>query len=216
MITLTLPYPVSANRYWRSFSQKNRAIVVLSPDAKEYKQKVSLLASLANVKPIVGRVSLVIRLYPKRPKDAEVRIRKLGAGWDSGVQCLDLDNALKVLIDALKAIAYIDDDQVYHIDATRMEPDGDGRVEVDIAEIAIPVRATKSNPMPFGAASCQGKHPYATAELAIAVANRKGRGYGYSHYRCEVCGNWHLGHHTGKARAERIQTKQKKAQEDNS
>ena len=45
MITLTLPYPVSANVYWRSFVPRghSRAIVTLSDEAKAYKAAVGKL-----------------------------------------------------------------------------------------------------------------------------------------------------------------------------
>jgi crossover junction endodeoxyribonuclease RusA len=52
------------------------------------------------------------------------------------VQCLDLDNANKVLLDALKDVAIEDDKWVRRIDSERMEPDGEARVVVTITAIA--------------------------------------------------------------------------------
>ena len=78
MIELTLPYPISANRYWRSFVPRGhqRAIVTLSDEAKAYKQEVGWLAKKAGIRePITGRVAVEIRLYPKRPQDWERRNR---------------------------------------------------------------------------------------------------------------------------------------------
>lgn len=116
---LTLPYPVSANRYWRSFVPRGhtRAIVVVSDEAKAYKSEVGWIAKGAGLrKPFSGLVEMRIRLVPKN------RI------------CIDLDNALKVTLDALKGIGYGDDAQVYRIVADRAEPDpvGGARLEVEI------------------------------------------------------------------------------------
>jgi len=36
---LSLPYPVSANRYWRSFRAGSRAVVTVSAEAKVYKRE---------------------------------------------------------------------------------------------------------------------------------------------------------------------------------
>ena len=64
-ITLVLPWPVSANRYWRSFVPRGhqRAIVTLSDEAKAYKQEVGWLAKAAGVKsPFQGRVAVSLKL----------------------------------------------------------------------------------------------------------------------------------------------------------
>lgn len=138
MISLTIPYPVSANRYWRSFVPRGhkRAIVVLSDEAKAFKSEVGWIAKAAGIRaPFDGRVAMTIKLYPGMPQDAAKRMRKLGDGWDDGVRSIDLDNALKVLIDSLKGIAYADDKQVWRIAAERMEPDGQARAVVTVEPI---------------------------------------------------------------------------------
>ena len=138
-ITLVLPWPVSANRYWRSFVPRGhqRAIVTLSDEAKAYKQEVGWLAKAAGVrKPIPGRVSVDVRLYPLRPADWAKRAAKDPAGWDDTVRCIDLDNARKVLYDALKGVAFEDDKWVRRDSAERMEPDGEARVVVTVRRIA--------------------------------------------------------------------------------
>jgi crossover junction endodeoxyribonuclease RusA len=139
-VTLTLPYPISANRYWRSFTPRGqaRAIVVLSDEAKAYKTRVAWLAKAAGVRaPIEGRVEFRVQLYPARPQDWQTRQRKHGAAWDDSVRCIDLDNANKVLLDALKGVAIVDDAWVRRIVAERMEPDGgDARVVVTLTALA--------------------------------------------------------------------------------
>lgn len=137
---LSIPYPVSANRYWRSYVPRghNRAIVVLSEEAKSYKSEVGWLAKAAGLRaPLGGRVNVHIELYPAMPQDAAQRMRKLGDGWDERVRSIDLDNALKVTIDALKGIAYEDDRQVWKLSAERMEPDGQARAVVTVEPIVV-------------------------------------------------------------------------------
>lgn len=137
---LSIPYPVSANRYWRSYVPRghNRAIVVLSEEAKSYKSEVGWLAKAAGLRaPLGGRVNVHIELYPAMPQDAAQRMRKLGEGWDERVRSIDLDNALKVTIDALKGIAYEDDRQVWKLSAERMEPDGQARAVVTVEPIVV-------------------------------------------------------------------------------
>lgn len=137
-IRLSLPYPVSANRYWRSLVPRGhkRAIVTLSDEAKSYKSQVAWMAKAAGIRtPMAGRVHVEIYLYPKRPLDYAKRMKKNPDGWDDDVQCIDLDNARKVLYDALKGIAFDDDKWIFSDGGARMEPDGEARVEVVIRKI---------------------------------------------------------------------------------
>jgi len=141
MIELTLPYPISANLYWRSFVPRGhqRAIVTLSDEAKAYKQEVGWLCRQAGVRvPLAGRVAVEIELYPQRPQDWARRARKAPMTWDDDVRCIDLDNANKVLLDSLKGVAIEDDKWVRELLMRRMEPDGDARVVVRIRQMALP------------------------------------------------------------------------------
>jgi crossover junction endodeoxyribonuclease RusA len=119
VISLVLPYPVSANRYWRTIvhPKTGRALTLVSREAKTYKEECGWIAKAAGLRqPLAGHIELIIRLVPAN------RV------------CMDLDNALKVAIDALKGIAYVDDSQVRRINAERLEPNGRARLEVSIAE----------------------------------------------------------------------------------
>jgi crossover junction endodeoxyribonuclease RusA len=139
-IKLVLPYPISANRYWRSFVPRGhqRAIVTLSDEAKSYKQQVGWMCKAAGIKqPIIGRVHIDIQLYPKRPQDWAKRAAKRPDSWDDDVQCLDLDNVNKVLFDAIKGIAIEDDKWVRRLTSERMEPDGEARVVVTIRPLQV-------------------------------------------------------------------------------
>ena len=122
---LVLPYPVSANRYWRTVVNRKtgRAMTFVSKEAESYKEAARLKALLAGIrKPLAGAVELRFRLVPK-----------------NGI-CMDLDNALKVSIDALKGIAFADDSLVYRVLAEKCDPDpvGGARLEVEILTLALP------------------------------------------------------------------------------
>ncbi len=137
-VTLVLPYPLSANRYWRTYMPRGfkAPVTVLSSEAKAYKDEVGWLAKSAGIrKPIPGRVAVSYVLYPKRPQDWAKRAEKDPLGWDDTVQCIDLDNAQKVLMDALKGVVIDDDKWVRRIQAERAEPDGEARLVVTIEPI---------------------------------------------------------------------------------
>lgn len=139
MIVLTLPYPISANRYWTSFyaTQMKRVVVGPSKEAKAYRLEVSRIAADAGcINPLRGRVAIDIQLFPHRPLDWVKRARKDPICWDDTVQCLDLDNVNKVLLDSLKGVAIEDDRWVHRLTSQRMEPDGEGRVVVRITALA--------------------------------------------------------------------------------
>jgi crossover junction endodeoxyribonuclease RusA len=142
MIQLTLPYPISANRYWVQFvlgkGKAARMMQAPSPEAKAYKAAVMQAAVLARIgQPITGRVRLDIELYPHRPQDWAKRAARAPLTWDDDVRCIDLDNANKVLLDALKGIAIDDDKWVRELYSRRMEPDGEARVVVTITPLVM-------------------------------------------------------------------------------
>ena len=141
MILLSLPYPLSANRYWKAITIPGRTMMAPTREAKAYCADVARICAAAGIRePITGRIALAIRLFPARPQDWARRARKLGAAWDDDVRCIDLDNANKVLLDALKGIAFEDDRWVRRLQAERMEPDEHGaRVIVAIEQLALPV-----------------------------------------------------------------------------
>lgn len=110
-LRLTLPVPPSANAYWRL---DKRGFIRVSDEARRYKQGVKLRALTDGLrKPLAGPVVASIVVYRKRR-----------AG--------DLDNSLKVLLDALNGIAFEDDSQVIEIHARREDDSANPRVEVNI------------------------------------------------------------------------------------
>lgn len=140
MITLTLPYPISANRYWQTRvirkGAQTMAMTYVSAEAKAFKEKVGWLAKAAGVRaPILGRVAISYILHPHCPQDAHRRAKRDPYTWDDTVQCIDLDNAQKVLLDALKGVAIEDDKWVRKITAERGMPVEGGRLVVTITPI---------------------------------------------------------------------------------
>ncbi len=107
-----LPYPISANVYWRVSGSR----VYVSDKAIKYKQDVGYLYTN---KIIHGVVRINMELHPKTNKD----------GSASKVR-IDLDNALKVTIDALKNIAFDDDKCIVEINARVGHPIKNGGISV--------------------------------------------------------------------------------------
>lgn len=106
---LEIPYPPSANRYWRHVGRN----VVVSSEARKYRERVRWLAlsQLGRAKPLEGDVTVAVTVF---------RPAKRG----------DLDNCLKVLLDALRGVAYLDDSQVARLHASRYEDRANPRAVV--------------------------------------------------------------------------------------
>jgi crossover junction endodeoxyribonuclease RusA len=139
VIDLVLPYPLSANRYWRPVKVGKHITIVPTKEAKAYRADVAARCPRHSM--VTGRVAIFVWLYPNRPQDWQKRQRLHGAAWDDTVLCIDLDNANKVLLDALKGVAIEDDRWVRRIVAERMEPDEHGaRVAVRIKPLPVEVK----------------------------------------------------------------------------
>lgn len=121
MIALALPYPISTNRYWRNF----RGRQVVSAEARAFKSLVAWSAKKHGLEPILGKVALILTLHPKKPKKAS----------KAETRCLDLDNCMKVAIDALNGVAYLDDSQIVDLHILRGEPVKDGALNVIVQEL---------------------------------------------------------------------------------
>jgi crossover junction endodeoxyribonuclease RusA len=101
------------------------AMTYVTPEAKAYKEQVAWMAKAAGVvRPLAGRVSVHIQLYPHRPLDWAKRAKADPLYWADTVQRLDLDNCRKVVNDALKDIVFGDDKCIWRDGGEVMEPDG--------------------------------------------------------------------------------------------
>lgn len=138
MTTLALPYGISANRYWRTVVNGKRAMMVPTTEAKAFKARVQRIALAAGLRtPITGWVALDMTLHPPEPKDAADRVRRLGPSWHMGCRCIDVDNAIKVTVDALQGVAYVNDSQVVGLTIRRGLPVPNGGLTVVITEPRI-------------------------------------------------------------------------------
>lgn len=108
-MTHRFPLPPSSNRYWRL--AKGRLIV--SDEARDYKTTVAMLAKCARVEQLTGPVAVTVAIY---------RERKSG----------DLDNFLKILLDAMQGLFYANDAQVREIHASLHEDRHEPRCEVQV------------------------------------------------------------------------------------
>ena len=115
-IRLVLPYPPSANSYWRHA----KGVTYLSREAKDYRKVVALIG--ANCRPLRGPIRLTAYVY---------RPRRIG----------DLGNCEKVLSDALQGIAFEDDAQVVEQHLYRHDDKANPRAEV-LVESLGPVNET--------------------------------------------------------------------------
>lgn len=151
VVIVRLPPAISANRYWRTrvmlpprgSSTPPMAQTYVSSEAKVFKESVGWLLKQAGVvKPIAGRVQVDLRLLPHCPKDWKTRARKDPLWWADSVQRIDLDNAMKVVLDAMKGIAIEDDVQVWRSFSEVLEPI-EGQEESVILQLS---RLVKDNP----------------------------------------------------------------------
>lgn len=129
VIDVRLPYPISANRYWgRRFVKPKGGKPgfiqdYVTPEARAYRETVGWMLRQAGMSTVIkGKVRVDLQLYPHCPQDWRLRQRKDPLRWDETVQRLDLDNARKVVTDALKEVAIEDDFWIWKDTGEVMEP----------------------------------------------------------------------------------------------
>jgi Holliday junction resolvase RusA-like endonuclease len=163
---IRLPYPISANRYWRIVGGGRGggggpARIVVSQEAQAYKREVAAAARLHGFNPPEwpapkGQyVEVCVQLHPRSIKAKPERKRSGGANPSEAAPrqspsaaqgkakaamkasevVLDLDNALKVTLDALTGVAWDDDSQVRRISAEYGPPCEGGGLSVWIGHI---------------------------------------------------------------------------------
>ncbi len=130
VLRLELPEPPTANLYWRLGRHgRTGRHLYRSAQAEAYKSAVwnRLLttpvphATLVYGRPLYGTERL------------EVTMR-----WFRNRRAGDLDNRLKVLLDALKHIVYEDDKQIVALHAYRFDPTDQARGIVQLCVSALP------------------------------------------------------------------------------
>lgn len=107
-VSVTLPEPPSANRWWRRAGTHMH----LSTAARDYKDRVAALGGFTH-RFVDGPICVTVAWY---------RGRKAG----------DLDKRLGVLLDALQGVAYTTDAQITELHATRHDDKTNPRVEITV------------------------------------------------------------------------------------
>lgn len=122
-IWVTLPFPPTANLYWRSIVIKGSARVLLSKEGRAFKKACADRMKLVRRPPLSGPVRIrAIVFFPTR------------AG--------DLDNRIKPTLDGLRKGAFDDDIQVQEIHFRRDIDRKNPRVELVVA----PIRPGEDDP----------------------------------------------------------------------
>ncbi len=114
---VTLPYPPSANRYLRHTARGTYR----TSEANAYRTQAQWLAKAACFKPVAGFVAVGVTLHPKTTKKGQ-----------PSATVLDLDNSLKVALDALQGVAFENDKQVRQISMAYGEPLPEGGLTLEV------------------------------------------------------------------------------------
>ena len=110
----TLPYPPSANRYYRNVGRRT----LISREGRAYREKVRTILPAGLTAPLAGPVAVYVDVFPPD------RRRR------------DLDNTQKALLDALQhGGAYEDDSQIALLHIERRDVVKDGKVVVRIERL---------------------------------------------------------------------------------
>ncbi len=115
-MALDLPEPPSANRYWR----RRQGQHALYPTAEATAYKTAVYAKALSVR------------HRPFPKDVRVSVT---LRWERGKRMGDLDNRIKVTLDALRGVLYADDKQVEEIHAYRADSPGKGHLHVTVTRL---------------------------------------------------------------------------------
>lgn len=118
-IAIVLPYPVSMNAIYRVYKGK----IVPSAEATRYANQIKYICSQHKPKLMYGPVSVIVEIRPKKTR----------SGQASKV-CIDIDNPLKKLLDAMQGIIYQNDKQVRRLYVYYGDPVENGALIVTVEE----------------------------------------------------------------------------------
>ncbi len=119
---VTLPYPPSTNRYLRHTARGTYR----TSEANHYREYAKWAALASGARVLYGPVSLTVILHPK--------ITEKGVASKT---VIDLDNCLKVAIDALQGVAFSNDRQVKQISLSYGIPVLGGGLSVSVAPFSL-------------------------------------------------------------------------------
>lgn len=163
-IEIQVPYPPSANRYkdTRVIRSKGRNMVLyyLTAEAKAFKAECKRIADHCGITPIPGPIEYELELYPHLPLDWRTRAKRDPMWWDTTVRCIDSDNAVKVLLDALNGIAWTDDSMIFDGRQRRMVPSVESMCILRVkpferVELPLPAIREVTVPLDLGTTSAE-------------------------------------------------------------
>lgn len=108
--------------------------VIQTTEVKEWKRTAGLIARGKGAQPLIGDVRVAVILHPRMTKGGVASKRRL-----------DLDNCLKLALDALNGVAYHDDRQVIAVAASVGQPMQYGGLSVSVEPLGADLG--DSNPM---------------------------------------------------------------------
>lgn len=117
-----LPYPPSTNRYLRHTARGTYR----TAEANHYREYAKWAALASGVRILAGDVSLVVVLHPK--------LTEKGVASKT---VIDLDNSLKVALDALQGVAFSNDRQVKKIALSYGPPIAGGGLSVTVDSLEL-------------------------------------------------------------------------------
>lgn len=150
---ITLPYPPSGNRYWRL--DKRHGHLYRSPVAKKYIEGLEAIVREQmgqRVRFPVFRGPVAVALVLFRPQA-------------SG----DLDNFEKILLDALKGVAYVDDSQVVRKVADREDSKLNPRVEVLVQPRQLAGQQTALDLIEAENPAAEPRHEFFDVQVKLAA-----------------------------------------------
>ena len=114
-MTIELPNPPSANKYWRRVGN----YTILSKEARDYKLAVRAACVQQGIKPLRGDL-------------------RASVWWRRARRSGDLDNISKGLFDAIKGHAYEDDKQLVEIHLYRSDDKTNPGITVEVSSAQTP------------------------------------------------------------------------------
>lgn len=117
-VTITLPFPPSANRYWRYVTIKGAPRVLISKAGRQYREAVGACLVAARARPLADDLAVEITLHPpdRRKRDA--------------------DNSLKCLLDSLQHGGLFEDDsQITDLTVRKRHPVEGGKAMVRVVQV---------------------------------------------------------------------------------
>jgi Holliday junction resolvase RusA-like endonuclease len=136
VIELIIPGDYHGQGRPRTVTNKfTRKTTTYNPNAKEKKDLQKLIRFLTREKPLTGAISVNLTIYRKMQKSLSKKEREAKAkGIIRPTVKPDIDNKIKLILDAMNGIVWEDDNQIVELNAKEYYSD-DPRIEAKIFEL---------------------------------------------------------------------------------